>query len=215
MTPVTAGKFITFEGGEGAGKSTQIALLAEALEAAGNSVTQTREPGGAPGAERIRTLLVEGDADQWEPFTETLLHYAARREHLERTVRPALARGDIVLCDRFADSTLAYQGYGQGVPAERIGALHDLVVEGLTVNLTLILDMRVEEGLRRAQARGDDAQRYERMGTEFHNRLREGFLAIAERESQRCAVIDATGDREEVSARIQAIVAQRLPDLFG
>ncbi len=207
------GKFITFEGGEGAGKSTQIGLLAERLSGTGCPVTRTREPGGAPGAERIRSLLVEGDADRWEPFTETLLHYAARREHLERTVRPALARGDVVLCDRFADSTLAYQGYGQGVSAARIAALHELVVEGLAPHVTLILDMPVEEGLRRAEARGDSAQRYERMGAAFHNRLRQGFLAIAAKDPGRCAIIDATGGKEEVAARINTAIAERLPDL--
>ena len=158
-----AGTFITFEGGEGAGKSTQIRMLAEHLTQKGRQVTQTREPGGSPGAERIRALLVEGDADQWMPFTETLLHYAARHEHLCRTVRPALERGEYVLCDRFADSTLAYQGYGQGVPKARIDALHNLVTEGLEPDLTLILDLPVEKGLERAESRGDGGMRYERM----------------------------------------------------
>ena len=207
-----AGKFITFEGGEGAGKSTQIRLLADYLRQKGLRVTQTREPGGAPGAERIRALLVEGDADQWAPFTETLLHYAARHEHLCRTVRPALERGDYVLCDRFADSTLAYQGYGQGVPEARIKALHDLVTGGLEPDLTLILDLPVEKGLERAESRGDGGMRYERMGLAFHKRLRDGFLEIARANPARCVMIDATGTIDQVSQSIIETVARRFPE---
>ena len=208
-----AGTFITFEGGEGAGKSTQIRMLAEHLTQKGRQVTQTREPGGSPGAERIRALLVEGDADQWRPFTETLLHYAARHEHLCRTVRPALDRGDYVLCDRFADSTLAYQGYGQGVPLPRIRALHDLVTEGLEPDLTLILDLPVEKGLERAEARGDGGMRYERMGLAFHKRLRDGFLEIARINPARCVLIDATGSIDQVNRSIMETIARRFPEI--
>lgn len=207
-----AGKFITFEGGEGAGKSTQIRMLADHLIENSQQVTQTREPGGAPGAERIRALLVEGEADQWIPFTETLLHYAARHEHLCRTVRPALDRGEYVLCDRFVDSTLAYQGYGQGVPAARIKALHDLVTEGLEPDLTLILDLPVEKGLERAKARGEGGMRYERMGLAFHKRLRDGFLEIARNNPARCVLIDATGTIDDVNRSIIETVSQRFPE---
>ena len=205
------GKFITFEGGEGAGKSTQIQMLAAHLTAQNLPVTKTREPGGAPGAERIRELLVEGDADQWQPFTETLLHYAARCEHLYRTIRPALNRGDYVLCDRFADSTAAYQGQGQGIPAARIEALHELVVDGLEPDLTLILDLPVEEGLHRAEARGESGMRYERMGLAFHNRLRGAFLSIAKANAARCVVIDASGTQDEVATAIRKVVVRRFP----
>jgi dTMP kinase len=212
---VPTGKFITFEGGEGAGKSTQIQMLAAHLTAQNLPVTKTREPGGSPGAERIRELLVEGDADQWEPFTETLLHYAARREHLYRTIRPALDRGDYVLCDRFADSTAAYQGHGQGVSTARIEALHELVVDGLEPDLTLILDLPVEEGLHRAETRGESGMRYERMGLAFHNRLREAFLSIARANAARCVVIDASGALDAVGAAIREAVVERFPEVAG
>ncbi len=212
---MATGHFITFEGGEGAGKSTQIRMLTDYLTAENLRVTRTREPGGAPGAERIRDLLVEGDADRWEPYTETLLHYAARREHIYRTIRPALDRGDYVLCDRFADSTAAYQGQGQGVPAARIEALHRLVVEGLEPDLTLILDLPVEEGLRRAEARGESGMRYERMGLAFHTRLREAFLSIARANARRCVVIDASQTQDEVFASILAAVTRRFPEVAG
>src|SRR5262249_4485373 len=163
MVNSARGKFITLEGGEGAGKSTQIKLLASWLQERGVDVAQTREPGGAPGAERIRELLVTGDADRWTPIAETLLHYAARADHLERTIRPALVAGRWVVCDRFADSTRAYQGYGHGVPFGIIESLFKAVVADTAPDLTLILDLPVEVGLRRAGAPrprwGRDAQR--------------------------------------------------------
>jgi len=203
------GKFITLEGGEGAGKSTQIAALASLLRGHGLDVLETREPGGAPGAEDIRRLLVEGEPGRWAPMSEALLHSAARAEHLARTLRPALAAGTWVVCDRFTDSTLAYQGYGHGLGPARIRALNEIVTEGLTPDLTLILDLPVEAGLARAGARGG-ADRYERMGTDFHQRLREGFLAIAAAEPARCAVIDASQKIEAVTAAIAATVRERL-----
>lgn len=212
VTAVTGtghGKFITLEGGEGAGKSTQIAALVALLRASQLDVIETREPGGAPGAEDIRHLLVEGEPGRWAPMTEALLHSAARAEHLARTVRPALASGTWVVCDRFTDSTLAYQGYGHGLGVDRIRALNDLVCQGLAPDLTLILDLPVETGLARAGARGG-ADRYERMGTEFHQRLRDGFLAIAATEPDRCAVIDASADVDTVAAAIAATVHERL-----
>ncbi|MGE0745304.1 MAG: dTMP kinase [Rhodospirillales bacterium] len=207
---MSRGRFVTLEGGEGAGKTTQVRLLVDALNAAGIDAVATREPGGAPGAERIRNLLVSGAADRWDPLTETLLHIAARREHVARTVAPALERGAWVISDRFADSTMAYQGYGQGVPRATIEALHAAALGGLQPNLTLILDLPVEAGLARADARGDTATRYERMGTDFHRRLRDGFLDIARREPARCIVLDATGGVDTVQRRIRDAVAARL-----
>ncbi|MFQ5958239.1 MAG: dTMP kinase, partial [Alphaproteobacteria bacterium] len=175
------GRFITIEGGEGAGKSTQAERLCAALRARGLDVVATREPGGSPGAEAIRRLLVSGAPERWDATTEALLHFAARRDHLVRTVLPALARGAWVVSDRFADSTTAYQGYAHGLGVEPVETLHRLVVGDHSPDLTLILDLPVDLGLARARRRGGD-DRYERMDAGFHQRLREGFLAIAGRE---------------------------------
>jgi len=205
-----SGRFITFEGGEGAGKSTQLALLAERLRAAGNKVVTTREPGGSKGAEDIRGLLVQGDVDRWDAVTEALLHTAARRDHLVKTVWPAMAEGAWVLCDRFADSTIAYQGYGHGFPIETISALTRIAVGDFAPDLTLVLDLPVEAGLARAGGRGGAEDRYERMGEAFHRRLRQGFLAIAAAEPGRCVVIDANRSVAEVQAAIVAAVDERL-----
>lgn len=207
---IVTGRFITFEGGEGSGKSTQVARLSERLRRSGLEVLATREPGGAPGAEDIRRLLVEGRTDRWQPFTEALLHYAARHEHLTRTLRPALNAGCWVVCDRFADSTLAYQGYGHGVDREKIMRLHRLVVEGFAPDLTVILDLPVETGLERARIRGGAEDRYERMDVDFHRRIRAGFLDIATRDLARCAVVDATPDAETVAATVATLVTARL-----
>lgn len=205
---MAAGRFITFEGGEGAGKSSQARRLAAALKTDGREVVLTREPGGAPGAELIRGLLVEGD-QRWDPVTEALLHFAARREHLESTIRPALARGAWVVCDRFADSTVAYQSYGLGVERAIIRRLHRDVVGDTNPDLTLILDIDPREGLARA-ARTRSQDRYERMDVEFHRKLRLGFLAIARREPDRCVVIDAAQDMERIHSEIRSIVRKRL-----
>lgn len=202
------GRFITFEGGEGAGKSTQIARLAEALAARGLDVVTTREPGGSPGAEVIRSLLVEGEPDRWDPVTEVLLHYAARRMHVARTVIPALKRGAWVLCDRFADSTLAYQGYGHGVDRPTIDLLHRVAVGKLVPDLTIVLDIPVPVGLQRA--RKDDENRYERMSTAFHERVRAGFLEIANAAPDRCVVVDASAGIDAVAHEIDRIVGSRL-----
>lgn len=206
---MTQGSFISFEGGEGAGKSTQIHRLAERLRAAGHDVVVTREPGGSPGAEAIRELLVNGAADRWSPVTETLLMYASRRDHLERVIRPALAEGKVVLCDRFADSTRAYQGAGGDAPASLIAALEDHVLNGTIPTLTLILDLPAEVGLSRAEARGG-AARFESKGLDFHQRLRAGYLEIARREPERCVVIDADAELDAVTAAIVDAVTQRL-----
>ncbi|MDB5455759.1 MAG: thymidylate kinase [Caulobacter sp.] len=206
---MTRGLFISFEGGEGAGKSTQIRRLAERLTAEAADVVLTREPGGSPGGEAIRELLVNGAADRWSPVTETLLMYAARRDHVERVIRPALDRGAVVLCDRFADSTRAYQGAGGDAPASLIAALEDHVLSGTVPNLTLILDLPAEVGLARASARGG-AARFESKGLDFHERLRTAYLAIAAREPERCAVIDADADVESVADAIWRVVEKRL-----
>ena len=204
------GKFITLEGGEGAGKSTQVALLAAVLREAGLEVVETREPGGAPGAEEIRALLVQGAPERWDPLTEALLHFAARREHLAKLIEPSLASGSWVISDRFADSTLAYQGIAQGLGQARFKALYELVVGDNGPDLTLILDLPVSDGLARAEARAGAENRYESMGQAFHERLRQGFLEIAAAEPARCIVIDATGSIEAVQAAIRGAVAERL-----
>lgn len=210
MVSNARGRFITLEGGEGAGKSTQIKLLAAWLRERGIDVLQTREPGGATGAERIRELLVKGDADRWTPIAETLLHYAARADHLERRIRPALTAGRWVICDRFADSTAAYQGYGHGVPFDVIDSLFKAVVGDTAPDLTLILDLPVEQGLQRAAARLGQENRYEQMAIEFHSRLRDGFLTIARQNPQRCAVIDASRGVDAIQSDIQAEIRRRL-----
>lgn len=207
---MTRGKFITIEGGEGTGKSTQVRLLAKGLETAGIDVIVTREPGGSPGAEQIRSLLVTGGTGRWSPLTEALLHYAARCEHLEKTVLPALDAGRWVVSDRFADSTMAYQGYGHGLGRETVDALHRLVVGDFAPDLTVILDLPVEVGLARAADRADGEDRYERMGASFHGHLREGFLEIAAREPRRCAVIKATGTVSEVQNAVRETVHNKL-----
>ncbi len=171
---------------------------------------RTREPGGAPGAEEIRRLLVEGAPQRWDAESEALLMVAARRNHLVETVWPALDRGDWVVCDRFADSTLAYQGYGRGLPREVLNALHKLIAGDFKSNLTFILDLPVEIGLSRARRRAGNATRFERMSHDFHERLRRGFLEIAQAEPERCVVIDATTEVAAVQQAIRAAVRDRL-----
>lgn len=209
-----SGRFITLEGGEGAGKSTQARWLADAVRALGLTVLSTREPGGAPGAEILRSLLLSGETT-WSPLAETLLHYAARAEHVERAIRPALLSGVWVVCDRFADSTMAYQGYGQGADRRTIGTLAELI--GLKPDLTIILDVSENEALSRRVTRGDPADRYEREDAGFHARVRDGFRAIAAAEPGRCVLVAADGSREQVRAAICDVVMQRLglmlPDL--
>jgi dTMP kinase len=203
-------RFITFEGGEGAGKSTQLKRLAARLQAAGHEVVATREPGGSPGAESIRDLVLKGSADRWSPVTETLLMYAARRDHIERVIRPALDRGAWVVCDRYADSTRAYQGAAGGTDGRLIAALETYILEDARPDLTLVFDVPPELGLERAHARAGAEMRFESKGQAFHERLREGFLAIASAEPQRCAIIDATGSLDEVEAAVWGVVNDRL-----
>ena len=205
-------KFISLEGGEGTGKSTQAVLLADALRADGIQVVQTREPGGCDGAEEIRRLLVSGPADRWDPMCELLLHFAARRRHVVEVIRPALASGNWVVSDRFADSTMAYQGYAQGLGRDTVSVVSRTVIETFSPDLTLILDLPSEIGLERALERGGD-DRYERMDPEFHRRLRRGFLDIAAREPNRCAIVDAGPAPDEVHANILGVVRERLGNL--
>ncbi|MBP6012019.1 MAG: dTMP kinase [Alphaproteobacteria bacterium] len=203
------GRFITFEGGEGTGKSTQVRLLAAHLTQSKADVVQTREPGGSPSAEEIRSLLVTGAADRWSPLAETLLFYAARVEHWRQVIEPALVRGAHVLCDRFSDSTMAYQSYAGGLDREMIARLHRLTMANAEPDLTLVLDLPVDEGLKRAAARRDDETRFERKGREFHERLRQGFLDIARGAPQRCVVIDAGQQVDRVHAAVVAAVKTR------
>jgi len=211
------GAFITFEGGEGAGKSTQVARLAATLRArSGRGACVTREPGGSPRAEEIRAALLDGVAKPYGPFAEALLFSAARIDHLDRLIRPALQRGETVLCDRFIDSTRAYQGAAGGLDPGVIAALERVVVGPTRPDLTLILDLPPEAGLARATARGagQKADRFEAEALGFHVRLRDAFLAIARAEPARCAVIDAGRDPDAVEAAIRDAVASRLPDLL-
>ncbi|MEQ8736386.1 MAG: dTMP kinase [Rhodospirillaceae bacterium] len=203
---MSAGLFITLEGGEGSGKSTQAKHLKLRLEQAGHAVVQTREPGGSEGAEDIRALLVTGEPDRWDGMTEALLLFAARHDHLERIIKPALKAGKIVLCDRFTDSTMAYQGYGHNLGRETIEKLNAVALDGFGPDLTLILDLPVDTGLSRAMSRGDGEQRYEDMDIAFHQRLRDGFLDIAKREPDRCKVVDASGSEEDVAEKISGVV---------
>ncbi|NQW55213.1 MAG: dTMP kinase [Rhodospirillales bacterium] len=205
-----AGRFITLEGGEGAGKSTQVARLKASIEARGHDCIATREPGGAPGAEMVRKLLVEGPVERWDGVTEALLHFAARREHLRTTVLPAIAGGTWVVSDRFADSTMAYQGYGHGADRAMLGTLYDIAVGEFRPDLTLILDLPVDTGLARAAARRGTETRYESLPVAFHERVRAGFLDIAAADPGRCVVIDATAGIDEIARAIGGALAKHL-----
>jgi dTMP kinase len=201
------GRLVTFEGGEGAGKSTQIERLAAALRAAGSDPLVTREPGGTPGAEQIRQLLVEGPPDRWLPLSEALLLLAARHDHVVRRIAPALADGRWVLCDRFMDSTRVYQGVAGAVGEAVIDRLHATVLGDLRPDLTVILDVPVAMGLGRQGAAR--RQRYEQMTKAFHERVREGFLALARAEPKRCVVVDATRPVDRVADEVRDLVARR------
>ncbi len=206
---MTRGRFISFEGGEGGGKSTQVRRLTEALKDKGIPCLATREPGGSPGAESIRELLVRGEAGRWDPMTETLLHFAARRDHVAAIIEPALGEGTWVVCDRYTDSTIAYQGYGQGVETSIIEDLHRKTVGNLWPDATIILDVAVRQGLDRTAGRGNGRDRYEGMGIDFHERSREGFLEIAKRNGERCVVVDAARSADSVHDAVMAFIARR------
>lgn len=194
---------ISFEGIDGSGKSTQARLLAEALTAEGREVVLTREPGGSTGAEEIRRLLVEGAGERWSAETECLLFTAARRDHLERTIRPALATGKTVITDRFADSTRVYQGAARGELRQMVDRLHDLMI-GIEPHRTFVIDIDPETGLRRGRARGGAEDRFESLGLDFQRRLASGFHALALEASERVRLIDGSGTPEEVAVRVRA-----------
>jgi len=209
VTAHKPGLFITFEGIDGSGKSTQARLLAEALTAEGRSVRLTREPGGSPGAEEIRALVLEGDPDRWSAETEILLFTAARRDHLERTILPAMAAGQIVICDRFADSTRMYQGLSRGDLRGKVDALHRLMI-GREPDLTVLIDMDPDIGLARAKGRQGHEERFEDFGPELQHRMRAGFLALAAQEPGRFRTIDGNRPMPEVAADVRAAVAPAL-----
>jgi dTMP kinase len=207
--PAAAGLFISLEGIDGSGKSTQSRRLADWLRARGRDPVLTREPGGAPGAEEIRRLLVEGDPDRWSPETEILLFTAARRDHLERTIRPALAAGRDVITDRFADSTRVYQGATRGDLRGLVDDIHARVI-GIEPDLTLILDMEPEVALSRGLARRSGEDRFEEFGLPFQEKLRDGFRALAAEAPGRCVLIDASQDADTIADAVAAAVAARL-----
>ena len=209
MSGAAGGLFISLEGIDGAGKSTQSRLLAAHLRGLGREVIETREPGGAAGAEDIRKLLVEGDPDRWSPETEILLFSAARRDHLERTIAPALARGAVVICDRFADSTRVYQGAARGDLRDLVNDIHARVI-GVEPDLTLVLDMDPAVALARGLARQSGEDRFEDMGLSFQERLRAGFHALARDFADRCVMVDANQAPEAIAQDIARIVEARL-----
>ncbi|PPR77629.1 MAG: Thymidylate kinase [Alphaproteobacteria bacterium MarineAlpha3_Bin5] len=213
-----SGYFITFEGGEGVGKSTQISQLDSVLRSKGIKTFLTREPGGSIGAEKIRELIVTGRVDRWTPLSELLMLYAARVDHITKSIKPALEQGKWVLCDRFFDSTFVYQGYGHNLSQNIISELHELAVGDFKPDLTLVLDINIEEGFRRTSARNSKKtskdlakeDRYERMDHPFHNRIRKGFLEIAEKNSNRAVVVDASGNKKTVFNSIVRVLETRL-----
>ncbi len=212
---MTRGQFITFEGGEGAGKSTQAQRLADALNAAGIETLLTREPGGTFGAEAIRALVLSGTQDRWSGMTELLLMYAARIDHVEKLIEPALERGVWVISDRFSDSTMAYQGYARGLGAERVKTVHTAIMNGFEPDLTILFDMDPVLAMRRVETRGETLSRFDAETMEFHNDLREAFLQIAADNKDRITAIDASATRDAVETRILFTMTQKYPALAG
>lgn len=213
---MSRGKFISFEGGEGCGKSTQVKILRNRLLDEGIDVIVTREPGGAPGAEKIRQLLLTGEPEQWLPMTEVLLFYGARVDHLERTIRPALAAGKWVISDRYADSTFAYQGAGHGLNSAVIQEIHRISTGDFWPDMTILLDMPQEQGLARANqreaARSEDSRedRFEKMPSDYHRRLAQAFLTRAGDNPDRFRVVPADGTMEQVAALIWKHIWQQV-----
>ena len=212
---MTTGKFITFEGGEGAGKTTQAKLLAEALEGAGIETLMTREPGGTFGAEAIRDLVLEGTSDRWSGMTELLLMYAARLDHVEKLIKPALERGVWVISDRFADSSMAYQGYARGLGAEKVNSVHAAVMDGFEPDITILFDIDPILAQKRVETRGEDLSRFDAESIAFHNTLRGAFNDIAAANSDRIFTVDAAASRDGVQTRILFAVSQKYPELAG
>ena len=207
------GLFITFEGGEGAGKSTQIRLLAAALQNRGLPVLLTREPGGSPGAEATRHVLLSGAAEKFGPEMEAILFAAARNDHVQQVIRPAVTAGKIVLCDRFMDSSRVYQGVTGNLQTDLMTNLERVAIDGMQPDLTIILDIDPAIGLKRAASRGAAADRYEKEGIALHQRRREAFLAIAKAEPKRCLVVDAAAAQDDIAAAILAGVEERMKAL--
>jgi len=210
------GFFITFEGVEGCGKTTQLRLLKERLEAAGEKVTSTREPGGCPIADKIRAILLDAENSAITPLSELLLYAAARAQHVQEVIVPALERGDIVLCDRFTDATIAYQGHGRGLDLATIAQLNSLATGGVEPKLTLLIDCQVQVGLSRALARieatsGAREERFELESVRFHERVRDGYLKLAAAAPERFVVIDGSGDVAQTEKLVIAALSARIP----
>lgn len=215
---MSSGLFISFEGGEGSGKTTQINKLAEILTHSKRKVITTREPGGTPEGEKVRSLIVQREGGDWNPMAECLLLFAARVMHVEKIIKPALERGKIIISDRFTDSTRAYQGYGRGFSLEMIERINTLTLDNFKPDLTFILDIDPKKGLSRSSRRlaaedlhiNQTEDRFENMDLEFHEKLRKGFLDIAQKDSKRCVVLDATLSIEDLTKKIHKIVEERL-----
>ena len=209
------GQFITFEGGEGAGKSTQAKRLCEALQSAGVETLMTREPGGTFGAEAIRDLVLSGTEERWSGMTELLLMYAARLDHVEKLIKPAMERGVWVVSDRFADSSLAYQGYARGLGPDRVKAVHAAVMSDFQPDLTILFDIDPILAQKRVETRGEEMTRFDRETIDFHNILREAFLDIANDNAERIFTLDAGGSRDAIHNRIVHALTTRYPHLAG
>ncbi|PHS39988.1 MAG: dTMP kinase [Robiginitomaculum sp.] len=207
------GKFISLEGGEGAGKTTQATRIKSALEAANIEVVITREPGGTFGAEAIRDLVLGGSHERWSGLTELLLMYAARLDHVEKLIKPALARGVWVLCDRFSDSSMAYQGYARGLGREKVAAIDEVVLGGFKPDLTILFDIDPILAQRRVKARGEDLSRFDTEDLDFHKTLRAAFLDIAKRNTERFGIVDATLSRDAIEAQIKHLLMQKFSGL--
>ena len=210
---MTTGRFITFEGGEGAGKTTQAERLQGMLENAGYEVVTTREPGGTFGAERIRELVLSGSHDRWSGMTELLLMYAARLDHVEKLIRPALDRGVWVLCDRFSDSSLVYQGYARGLGPERVAALHNVVLGDFGPDMTFLFDIDPILAQSRVKNRGEELSRFDTEELEFHKKIRAGFLELAAADPGRFHVLDAESSRDAISTQIAHAIMKKYPDV--
>ena len=211
--------FITFEGPEGSGKTTQVRRLGALLRERGRDCVVTKEPGGTPLADRIRAILLDPSETKMDPLTELLLYAASRRQHVVEVIRPALSRGAVVLCDRFTDATLAYQGFGRLLELDRLRTLNDWATERLHPDLTVLFDIEEEVGLRRAHSRNEatanNEGRFEAEDLRFHRRVREGYLSLARSEPRRFVVIDGNGTVDEVFERMLAAVRQRLPEVVA
>ena len=203
------GKFITIEGGEGTGKTTQIKLLEIFLKKKKIKFITTREPGGSKGAEKIRKLILKSNQNDWSPMTEALLHISARSDHLEKKIKPNLKKGIWVICDRFRDSTVAYQGYGNGLKLDVLEMLQESIFDKLNADLTIILDTLPNISLSRARKRKNGNQKYENMGINFHKKVRKGFIEIAKKNKKRCKLLSANDDRREINKKIIKIIEKQ------